>query len=63
MTIYIANQNGDWWEHPNGDLLFVLDTDTLDKKTFKNILEDYELAGDSWEDVIYEYGKELPLHV
>jgi hypothetical protein len=64
MTKYIANVNGDWWEHTPDSPLFILDTDDLTAGQFDAIMEDVgELEGDKFEDVIREYGKQVTLHV
>lgn len=61
MTIYIANVNGDWWTYDNRDPLYVFDTDTLPVSDLKAILEDYEHEGDSWADVIQEFGQPISI--
>jgi hypothetical protein len=64
MTVYIANSNGDWWEHTSDSRLFILDTADLTQGQFDAIMEDVgELEGDKFEDVIREYGKKVTLHV
>jgi len=64
MTVYIANVNGDWWEHQSNFPLYVLDTKNLTQGEFDAIMEDVgELEGDKFEDVIREYGKQVTLNV
>ena len=29
MAIFIANENGDWWEYQPNSVMYVLDTDDL----------------------------------
>lgn len=41
MAIYIANENGDWWEHKPGHKLYVLDTDQLHPEQLARIEEDF----------------------
>lgn len=62
MAIYIANENGDWWEFNPEETIYVLDTDKITKEV-KDILEDeYSyVEGDGFysdgiEDAIMEYG-------
>ena len=56
MSIYIANTNGDWWEYHDGDPLFVLRTEDIPEG-----IEDDEIEGDKFEDIIIEYGKQLQI--
>ena len=41
MAIYIANENGDWWEHRPQDRLHVLDTDRISAETLATIEEEW----------------------
>lgn len=59
MTIYVANLNGDWWEHKPEDPLFVLDTDKLSKEDLDQIKS--EIGEDKFEMLIEDYGYEVTL--
>ena len=57
MAIFIANENGDWWEYQPKSVMYVLDTDDLPEEVAEEWRdEDGEI---SWadEDLIQEYGK------
>lgn len=56
MTVYIANINGDWWEHKEGDSLFVLDSSDL-----PDYIDPEDIEGDKFENLIIEYGTEFSL--
>jgi len=57
MAIFIANQNGDWWEYDPKDVLYVLDTDDLPEEVAEEWREeDGRITWTDW-DVVYEYGK------
>lgn len=60
MAIYIANENGDWWEHVQGAELYILDVDKLSPETLATIEEEWgPLADlpDKFEKVIWRYGR------
>lgn len=57
MTILIANENGDWWEHRDGDTVYVLDTDNLPEEEREN----WEKYSQMSESYIYEYGVAKPI--
>ncbi len=66
MTIFIANENGDWWEYKPGQQLYVLDTDELTYEQEQEILPNWgKLDGsedypDKLEKLIWEMGKVYP---
>ena len=41
MPIYIANENGDWWEYRPTDKLYVIDTDKLSHDQQEKIIADW----------------------
>ena len=57
MAIFIANENGDWWQYEPGRSMFILDTDDLPEGVAKDWQDE---NGDiEWTDeqTIWEYGK------
>lgn len=57
MALYIANENGDWWQFDERDVLYILDTDNLPEEVAKEWQDE---NGDvEWVDdfLIWEYGK------
>lgn len=57
MAIFIANENGDWWEYQPNSVMYVLDTDDLpDEVADEWRDEDGEIT---WTDeqTVWEYGK------
>ena len=58
MAIYIANINGDWWQHHEGDVLYVLDS-----KDIPSDVDSESIEGDKFENLITEYGKPLAIGV
>lgn len=57
MAIFIANENGDWWEYQPNSVMYVLDTDDLPEDVAKEWRdEDGEIT---WTDeqTVWEYGK------
>lgn len=62
MTIYIANMNGDWWEHiPNHDSIWILDTDTLSDEQLQRVEDDFN--SDKFADTITELGSMVVVEV
>lgn len=59
MALFIANENGDWWEFRPGDNLYILDTDDLPEEVAKEWQD--ESTGEFWADeqLIWEYGKDI----
>lgn len=57
MAIFIANENGDWWEYQPNSVMYVLDTDDLPE----DVAEDWrdEDGQITWTDeqTVWEYGK------
>ena len=59
MAIFIANENGDWWEYQPNSVMYVLDTDDLpDEVADEWRDEDGEIT---WTDeqTVWEYGKKV----
>lgn len=57
MTIYAANENGDWWEIPDNTLrLWILNTDRLPADLTED-LED-EINSDKFHRFIWQHGME-----
>ena len=57
MAIFIANENGDWWEYQPKSVMYVLDTDDLPEEIANEWRdEDGEIT---WTDeqLVWEYGK------
>ena len=57
MAIFIANENGDWWEYQPNSVMYVLDTDDLPEDVADEWRdEDGEIT---WTDeqTVWEYGK------
>ena len=64
QTLYIANENGDWWEFNPDDVLFVLRSSDLpdDVVADNNIdIRDGQIyeAPDKFEKLIWEHGTSL----
>ncbi len=55
--IFIANENGDWWQHEPNRVLYVLDTDDLPEDVAKEWEDENGVIDWTDEDVIREYGK------
>lgn len=64
MAIYIANENGDWWEHVPGSSLYILNTEDLAPEELAEIEENWgpltegDLP-DKLEKAIWQYGWEV----
>lgn len=55
MTVYIANENGDWWEYRKGSVLYVIDTSVPEvAKAAED--DDIIFCGDKFEKFIQSYG-------
>ncbi len=62
MAIYIANRNGDWWEHiPNEDAIWVLDTENLNEEQLIEVEDAFN--ADKFADTIYELGNKVIVEV
>ncbi len=67
MSIFIANENGDWWEYKPGQVLYVLNTDDLSSNKLAEIEEEWgKLDGsedypDKLHKPIWMYGHVLHL--
>ena len=63
---YVANENGDWWEFHDEQVIYFLDVDTLTDEQKDDIAseygDDWEM-GDKFERVIEQYGKQVPFIV
>lgn len=61
MAIFIANENGDWWQ-VDGDhrVLYVLDTDDLPEDVAAEWADENGEIDWTDEDTIMEYGKIVP---
>lgn len=62
MAIYIANENGDWWEYKPFSPLYVLDTDKLSPEHLAEIEENWGPLNDGdlpdkLEKAIWHYGE------
>lgn len=57
MAVFIANENGDWWEFDKSASLFILDTDNLPEEVAKEWQD--PTNGEFWADesLIWEYGE------
>jgi hypothetical protein len=67
MAIFIANENGDWWEYQPGQVLYVLNTDDLDDHATDDIANNWgHIDGsddypDKLEKAIWKHGHVLHL--
>lgn len=68
MPIYIANENGDWWEHKPTDKLYVLDTDKLSHDQQLMIIADWGIDDldsafqhNKVERVVWQFGDPLTI--
>lgn len=52
MPIFIANENGDWWEYRPGQKLYILDTQNLEREA----LTEWHVYGEIHPDTIREQG-------
>jgi hypothetical protein len=60
MTVYIANENGDWWEYVKDSVLYVIDTED---PTIKQALldDDVEIGEDKFEKFIWRNGSAIDI--
>ena len=58
MTVYIANENGDWWEYRPGSVLYVIDTKdpVIAEAASPDWNDGIEFEGDKFEQFIQQYG-------
>jgi hypothetical protein len=62
MAIYIANMNGDWWEHiPNSDSIWILDTESLTDAQLEMVEDGFN--SDKFADTITELGNRVMVEV
>ncbi len=66
MAIFIANENGDWWEYQQDGALWVLNTDDLNERQMAEIEEKWgPIDGsnldypDKLERAIWQYGHQI----
>lgn len=60
---YMANENGDWWQTHEEQVMYYLDVDTLTEEQKEAIASEYGddwEGGDKFEQVIMFYGKKVP---
>jgi hypothetical protein len=65
--IFIANSNGDWWEHAPGQKLYVLDTSKLHPDSKDELNDDldfneennFDIDTDKFHHAIWEHGTEV----
>lgn len=61
--IFIANENGDWWEYTPGEKLYVLDMSNPSPELLSFIENDYpdEDPADYMDDsLIWNFGEQIP---
>jgi len=59
---YVSNENGDWWEFDDEQVIYFLDVDTLTDEQKDDIASEYGddwECGDKFERVIQHYGKRV----
>ena len=60
MTVYIANENGDWWQYVKGETLYVIDTDSAEiKQALAD--EDVQAGEDKFEHFIHQFGTRIDI--
>jgi hypothetical protein len=60
MTVYIANENGDWWEYVKDSVLYVIDTDNPEiTQAMRD--QDMEIGGDKFEKFIWNNGSAIDI--
>jgi hypothetical protein len=60
VTVYIANENGDWWEYVKGSVIYVVDDESPRiKQAMKD--EDTSPDADKFERFIQQYGETIDL--
>ena len=57
MAIFIANENGDWWEYQPNSVMYVLDTDDLPEDVAKEWEDEDGQITWTDEQTVWEYGK------
>jgi hypothetical protein len=60
MTVYIANENGDWWEYVKDSVLYVLDDENAGVKELMSE-EDTGPDADKFERFIQNNGEAIDL--
>ena len=60
MTVYVANENGDWWQYIKGETLYVINTDDAEIQEGL-IAEDVQVGEDKFERFIQRYGKPVDI--
>lgn len=60
MAIFIANENGDWWEYQPNSVMYVLDTDDLPEDVAKEWEDEDGQITWTDEQTVWEYGKMVP---
>lgn len=60
MTVYIANENGDWWQYTKGETLYVIDTDNPEIQQALE-LEDVQAGQDKFEHFIHQFGTRIDI--
>jgi hypothetical protein len=59
MAIFIANENGDWWEYQPNRVIYVLDTDDLPA----SVAEEWDNGSGEIEiideNLAFEYGRRV----
>lgn len=67
MTIFIANENGDWWQYLPGEKLYILNTDELTDDQYRDIVNNWGDLDtmpdypDKLEKCIWQYGHTIEL--
>lgn len=57
MAIFIANENGDWWEYQPNSVMYVLDTDDLPEDVADEWRDEDGQITWTDEQTVWEYGK------
>jgi hypothetical protein len=57
MAIFIANENGDWWEYQPNSVMYVLDTDDLPDEVADEWRDEDGQITWTDEQTVWEYGK------
>ena len=60
MAVYVANENGDWWQYVKGETLYVINTDDAEIQEGL-IVEDVQVGEDKFEHFIQRYGKPVDI--
>lgn len=60
MTVYIANENGDWWEYVKDSVLYVIDTDNPEiTQAMRD--QDVFVGDDKFEKFIWRNGSAIDI--